>query len=117
MTRRIAALFALFAFAVAWLVGVWRGHAPLTRVENAAIALASGLLAGFGVGLALERIVLHRFSAEWQARTEAPEPEAPAGAAKPAGAAAPASAPAPVAAPARAPRAAEAVAANGEARR
>lgn len=123
MTKRIAALFALFAFAVAWLVGVWRGHAPLTRIQNAAIALASGLAAGVGVGLALERIVLFRFSEEWQARsalTEATEVNSPAGANRTTAASTPAPAPAAAtpAAPARATRsAADAMVTNGEAKR
>jgi steroid 5-alpha reductase family enzyme len=66
MTRRVAALFGLFAFAVAWLVGVWCGHSPLARLENAGIALVSGCVAGLGVGVALERIVLARLAEQWQ---------------------------------------------------
>jgi branched-subunit amino acid ABC-type transport system permease component len=112
--KRVAALFALFAFAVAWLVGVLCGHAPLTRLENAGIALASGLLAGIGVGIALERIVLVRFAEQWQEHPAPPAANAPAGERAPAAATAPSSAPSRTSA---ARNAAEAVAAGGEAKR
>jgi hypothetical protein len=72
MTKRVAALFGLFAFAVAWLVGVWCGHAPTTRLVNAAIALASGYCAGLGVGVAIERIVLARLAQNWQGKDAPP---------------------------------------------
>jgi hypothetical protein len=78
MKSRVAALFSLVAFAVAWLVGVWCGHSPLTRVENAGIALVAGALAGIGVAVALERIVLARLSEEWNdLREGAAAPTAP----------------------------------------
>jgi len=112
MTKRVAALFALFAFAVAWLVGVLRGHAPLTRLENAGIALASGLLAGLGVGIALERIVLVRFAEQWQERAAPADPNAPPNEHARAASPTSASAPAPAAR-----NVAEAVAAGGEAKR
>lgn len=114
MTKRVAALFALVAFAVAWLVGVLRGHAPLTRLENAGIALASGLLAGIGVGIALERIVLVRFAEQWQAHAVPPESNAPAGERASAPSSVTVSAPAPSPAARNAP---DAVAAGGEAKR
>jgi hypothetical protein len=62
MTRRVAALFALLAFAVAWLIGVARGESPLTRLENAGLALLAAFVAGLAIGVALEKIVLARLS-------------------------------------------------------
>ena len=62
MTRRVAALFALLAFAAAWLIGVARGQSPLTRLENASLALAAAFVAGLAIGVALEKIVLARLS-------------------------------------------------------
>jgi len=62
MTRRVAALFALLAFAAAWLIGVARGQSPLTRLENAGLALAAAFVAGLAIGVALEKIVLARLS-------------------------------------------------------
>ena len=62
MTKRVAALLALVAFAVAWLIGVARGQSPLARLENAALALAAAFVAGLGIGVALEKIVLARLS-------------------------------------------------------
>lgn len=116
MIRRVAALFALFAFAAAWLVGVLCGHAPLARLGNAAIALASGLLAGIGVGVALERIVLVRLAEQWQERGTPPAANARAGATAKA-AAPPAASDAPPAAPLVARNAGETLAAAGEAKR
>lgn len=107
MTKRVAALFGLFAFAVAWLVGVWCGHAPTTRLVNAAIALGSGYCAGLGVGVALERIVLARLAQNWREKDAPPSATASLPAARPnaaTGAAAGATEP-------------EAVAAGGEAKR
>jgi len=62
MTKRVAALFALLAFAVAWLIGVARGESPLTRLENAGLALLAAFVAGLAIGVALEKIVLARLS-------------------------------------------------------
>ncbi len=80
MTKRVAALLALVSFAVAWLIGVARGQSPLTRVENAGLALVAAFAAGLGIGVALERIVLWRLSEAWRerAREEAGrDPDAP----------------------------------------
>jgi len=66
MTKRVAALLALVAFAVAWLIGVARGESPITRIENAALALAAAWVAGLAIGFALEKIVLHRLSDSWR---------------------------------------------------
>jgi hypothetical protein len=62
MSKRVAALFALLAFAVAWLIGVARGQSPLTRLENAGLALVAAFVAGLAIGVALEKIVLARLS-------------------------------------------------------
>jgi hypothetical protein len=112
MTKRIAALFGLFAFAVAWLVGVWCGHSPSTRLMNAALALGSGFLGGLGVGVALERIVLARLSQQWKDPSAASPAPAPAPAAT-----APASAPAEAPAMRNELESVAAVAAGGEAQR
>ena len=66
MIVRTAALFALFAFVVAWVVGVLAGHSPSARVETATIALGFGAAAGLGCGIALEKIVLARIARDWK---------------------------------------------------
>lgn len=65
MIRRAAALFALVAFAGAWIVGVWCGHSPLVRLKSAGLALGFGFVAGIGVAIALQKIVLARLAERW----------------------------------------------------
>ncbi len=65
MTRRVAALLAMVAFAGAWLVGVWCHHAPRSRLYSAGFAALFGALAGAAIGFVLERIVLDRISERW----------------------------------------------------
>lgn len=65
MSRRAAALLALFAFAGAWIVGVWCHASPLARLSSALLAALAGGVAGGGIGFALERIVLARLAEQW----------------------------------------------------
>ena len=67
MSRRAAALLALFAFAGAWIVGVWRHQPPSARLASAALAALFGAVAGGAIGVALQHIVLARFLEQWTA--------------------------------------------------
>jgi len=67
MTRRSAAIVAFVAFALAWIVGVFCGHSPTTRLQSALIALLFGGCAGAAIGVAMQRIVLWRIAENWDA--------------------------------------------------
>ena len=77
MIRRTAALGALLAFALAWIVGVWCGHLPATRIRGALIAMAFGAVAGALIGVALERIVLGRLAEKWDGEESGAAPKSP----------------------------------------
>ena len=66
MIRRSAALFAMLAFALSWMVGVWCGHSPSVRLQAALVGLLAGAVAGAGIGVALQKIVLARLAEQWR---------------------------------------------------
>ncbi|MSR46782.1 MAG: hypothetical protein EXS13_06945 [Planctomycetes bacterium] len=65
MSRRAAALLALFAFAGAWITGVFCDVAPRARLGSALLAAFVGAIAGLAIGVALERLVLARLAEQW----------------------------------------------------